>query len=486
MRFLLRWPVVLEKKTVARTGGLLLAGVATLLMTGTWRQAGSSPDTAPARVEPLPSTVPAKKASLDLDQRIAVGYPKLDALYKYLHHFPELSLREAHTAARLAQELEGTGFVVTRNFGGFGLVAVLRNGPGPTVLVRTEMDALPVEEKTGLPYASKMRTLDRRGNDVAVMHACGHDVHMTCWVGTARTLAALRDRWHGTLLFIAQPAEEIGTGADLMLEAGLFRRFPRPDYCLALHCDAQQPAGHVAFSRGMTMANVDTVDITVRGKGGHGALPHTTVDPIVLSARLILDLQTLVSRENDPGNPLVVTVGSIHGGSKHNIIPSEVQLQLTIRTTTNSSRKHALDGIARMARAAAAGAGAPEPILNLHPGGFTPALINDSVLTEKTVAVFRDVLGADRVHERAPVMLGEDFAVYGRQGVPIFLYFLGTQPPERVAEAERQGQPLPSLHSDHFYPIPEPTIKTGVLTMSRAVLNLLGKETPKPLAVTGS
>jgi hippurate hydrolase len=389
------------------------------------------------------------------------------------------------TAGRLARELESLGFAVTCNVGGLGVVGVLRNGPGPTVLVRTEMDALPVEEKTGLPYASKERARDRSGRDVGVMHACGHDVHMTCWVGTARAVAALTDQWSGTVVFIAQPAEEVGAGADMMLEAGLFRRFPRPDYCLALHCDPQQPAGHIAFSRGMAMANVDTVDIRVRGKGGHGSAPHTTIDPVVLAARLILDLQTLVSRENDPTDPLVITVGSIHGGTKHNIIPDEVKMQLTIRSLSDRARQHALEGIARIARAAAAGAGAPEPILNIHPGAFTPALRNDGTLTEKTVAVFREALGAEQVHERPPMMAGEDFAVYGRQGVPIFLYFLGTQAPERIAEAERTGEPLPSLHSDLFRPVPEPTIKTGVLTMSRAVLNLLGKPR-QPSPVTGS
>jgi hippurate hydrolase len=447
--------------------------VGALLLVGTRLQAGPPLGNSPSKAAVLVAAAPGMAGSADINRQIADGYPRLQALYQRLHSYPELSLQEALTASRLAHELDGTGFTVTRNFGGYGVVAILRNGPGQTVLVRTEMDALPVEEKTGLPYASKVRGRDRRGNDVWVMHACGHDIHMTCWVGTARVLAALKDRWHGTLMFIAQPAEEIGLGADRMLEAGLFKKFPRPNCCLALHCDAQHAAGHVAFTKGLAMANVDTVDITLLGKSGHGAAPHTTVDPIVLSARLILDLQTLVSRENNPTDPLVVTVGSIHGGTKHNIIPSEVKLQLTVRSTTDSSRKHALEGIARMARAAAAGAGAPEPILNIHPGGFTPALLNDSTLTEKMATVFREALGAERVHEQPPVMLGEDFAVYGRQGVPIFLYFLGTQSPQRIAESERTGQPLPSLHSDRFYPEAEPTIKTGVLTMSRAVLNLL-------------
>jgi amidohydrolase len=312
---------------------------------------------------------------------------------------------------------------------------------------------------------------------VDVVAAGVHDAHMTCWVGAARTLAALRDRWSGTLVFIAQPAEEIGTGADMMLEAGLFRKFPRPDCCLALHCDPTQPAGHIAYTRGMAMANIDTADITMRGKGGHGSAPHTTIDPVVLAARLVLDLQTLVSRENNPIDPLVITVGSIHGGTKHNIIPDEVKLQLTIRSLKDTTRKKALEGIARMARAVAMGADAPEPILRIRPGSFTPALLNDGALTEKVVAACREAIGEGQVHERPPMMAGEDFAVYGRQGgVPIFLYFLGTQAPDRLAASEVSGQPVPSLHSDVFCPVPEPTITTGVLTMSRSVLRLMSKE----------
>jgi hippurate hydrolase len=448
----------------AAVAAVLLAVAVGVLRTGTAR----------------PDATPGKADGDDLERRIADAYPDLKALYERLHRYPELSSHEELTAARLAAEFPGpsSGFVMTREFGGHGLVAELHNGDGPTVLVRTEMDALPVEEKTGLPYASRVRVRDRRGTEVGVMHACGHDVHMTCWVGTARMLAQLKDRWHGTLVFIAQPGEETGSGAEDMLEAGLFRKFPRPDYCLALHCDSELQAGDVSFTHGLAMANVDMVDITVRGKGGHAALPHMTIDPVVMAARLVLDLQTLVSRENNPTDPLVVTVGSIHGGTKHNVIPDEVRLQLTVRSTSDASRKRALEGIGRLARAVAAGAGAPEPILNIHPGAFTPALVNNDALTDRTVAVFRKALGEERVHEGPPRMLGEDFAVYGRQGVPIFLYFLGTQSAQRIAEARQGGRPLPSLHSDLFQPAPEPTIKTGVRTMTLAVLNLLGKKQP--------
>jgi hippurate hydrolase len=336
------------------------------------------------------------------------------------------------------------------------------------------MDALPVEEQTGLPYASKVRARDKNGNDVGVMHACGHDMHMTCWVGTARVLVKMKDQWQGTLVFIGQPAEEVGAGARLMLEDGLFKRFPKPDYCLALHCEAQRAHGEVGFTEGIALANVDSVDITVRGKGGHGAWPQTTIDPIVLASRIVLDLQTIVSREINPVDPAVVTVGSIHGGTKHNIIPNEVKLQVTVRTTKDEVRKHVLDAIARIAKGDAQTARAPEPIIKVDPGEFTPALVNDKELTHKTVAVLKNVLGAAKVGERQPLMGGEDFSRYGREGIPIFLFWLGTVAPERVAAANKEnGEPLPSLHSDHYYPVPEPSIKTGVLSMSMAVMNLM-------------
>lgn len=423
-----------------------------------------------------PGGEPPREAVQEIKRRIDDQLSSLEALYKHIHTHPELSLQEEQTSARLAQELRDLGFEVTEKIGGYGIVGILKNGDGPTVLVRTDMDALPVIEETGLPYASKVRGRDKNGVDVGIMHACGHDMHMTCWVGTARMLAGMKDRWHGTLVFIGQPAEEMGKGARMMLEDGLFTRFPKPDYCLALHCDALSPHGTISFTEGMALANVDSVDITVRGKGGHGAAPHTTVDPIVLAARIILDLQTIVSRETNPTDPAVVTVGSIHGGTKHNIIPNEVKLQLTVRTTKDSVRKNVLDAIGRIAKAAAAGARAPEPTVVVDPGEFTPALVNESKLTRKTVTLFKMILGADKVFERPPVMGGEDFGRFGKTGVPIFLYFLGTLPPERVADSRREGGvPLPSLHSDKYFPVPEPSIRTGVLTMTMAVLNLAGK-----------
>jgi hippurate hydrolase len=411
-----------------------------------------------------------------IKDQIDKNYTYLESLYKDLHTHPELSLQEEETAARLGREMRELGFDVTRNVGGHGLVCILHNGDGPTVLVRTDLDALPVTEHTGLLYASKVRTRDKSGNDVGVMHACGHDMHMTCWVGTAKTLAAMKDCWRGTLMFIGQPAEESGAGARNMLEDGLFKRFRKPDFGLALHCDHRSPYGTISYTDGLALANVDSVDVTIHGKGGHGAAPHTTVDPIVLAARIILDLQTIVSRETNPTDPCVVTVGSIHAGTKHNIIPNEVKMQITVRSTKDSVRAHTLAAIERITKAAAQAARAPEPTVKVDPGEFTPALLNDRDLTRKTVALFKDVLGPDKVLERPPIMGGEDFSRYGREGVPIFMYFLGTVLPERVAESEREGaRPLPSLHSDLYYPVPDPSIRTGVLTMSAAVLNLIGK-----------
>jgi hippurate hydrolase len=408
-------------------------------------------------------------------EKIESELASLEALYKHLHTHPELSFEEEQTSARMAKELTSLGFAVTTGVGGHGVVGILKNGPGPTVLVRTDMDALPVTEATGLPYASKVRTRDKEGKEVGVMHACGHDMHMTCWVGTARALASMKKDWQGTLVMIAQPAEEVGGGARRMLADGLFTRFPRPDYCLGLHCDSREPFGHIAYAEGLLCANVDTVDLTVRGKGGHGSAPHTTIDPVVLAARIVLDLQTLVSRETNPTDPAVVTVGSIHGGTKHNIIPAEVKLQLTVRTLKDDVRRHILEGIQRIAKAAAEGARAPEPIMRVELDDFTPAVFNNPPLAKKTTALFRDLLGADKVHQIGPVMGGEDFGRYGREGVPIFMYFIGTMAPERVVAASKGGPALPSLHSDLYYPVPEPSIRAGVLTMTSAVLNLLGK-----------
>jgi len=416
---------------------------------------------------------PVAKLMPKVDERIDAESADLHKLYLHLHQNPELSLQEAASAARMAKELESLGFAVTKNIGGHGVVGLFKNGPGPTILVRADMDALPVTEKTGATYASLVRVRDRFNNDTGVMHACGHDVHMTCFVGTARVLVALKDQWSGTLMFLAQPAEEIGVGAKAMIADGLFKRFAKPDFGLALHCDALVPVGTVSYTEGLALANVDTVDVIVKGRGGHGAAPHTTVDPIVLAAKIVLDLQTISSREVNPTDPVVVTVGSIHGGTKHNIIPNEVKLQLTVRSTKDTVRDQVLKAIERKCKAAAIGANAPEPDVRVNLDEATPSTINDVKLTRRVTNLFREVLGTDNVVERAPILGGEDFGRYGREGVPICMYFLGTIDQERYDAAKTAGgTSLPSMHADGYLPAAKPSVKQGVRTLTAAVLEL--------------
>ena len=413
--------------------------------------------------------------------KLAADYPALDALYKHLHTNPELSLMEEKTAARIAVELRAVGYTVTEKFGGTGIVGVLANGPGPTVYFRTDLDALPVAEETGLPYASTTRVTNLAGQEVGVMQACGHDIHMTIFTGTARMLAAMKDRWSGTAVFIGQPAEEIGVGARAMLAAGLYRKFPRPDYVVAVHDSATLPAGTVGILEGYVMANVDSVDITVRGRGGHGAYPHATIDPVVLAARIVLTLQTIVSRETRPVEPAVVTVGSIHGGTKHNIIPNEVKLQLTLRSYSDNVRQHPIAAIRRICRGEAIAAGLPDdlmPVISIKEDEFTPATYNDPALTRRVRGALVNWLGADNVTAIDPEMGGEDFSQFGRtvEKVPICLFRVGAVDPALVAESRRTGDPLPSLHSSKFAPLPEPTIKTGVTALTATALDLLAKK----------
>jgi len=407
-----------------------------------------------------------------------VDYAALEKLYQHLHRNPELSFKEEKTAARLAKELRQAGFKVTMKVGGFGVVGVLENGAGPVVMLRADMDALPVPEQTGLPYASTVTAVDDLGKTVPVTHACGHDVHMTVWAGTARRLAAMKDQWHGTLMMVAEPAEERGAGARAMLRDGLFELFPRPDFVFGLHASAEIPAGQVGWVPGYAFANVDMVDVAVRGVGGHGAFPHKTRDPVVLSAQIINALQTLVSREMVPGEAGVVTVGSIHGGLKHNVIPDRVDLQLTVRSYTDENRKLLLDGIRRIAEGQARSAGIPE---NLLPevsirDEYTPALYNDPELTQRLVTAMQNRLGAERLVQWQPVMGGDDFSEYGRvePRIPIAYFWLGAVDPEKVKAAEAAGEELPSLHSSQFAPLPEPTLRTGVDAMTAAALELLG------------
>lgn len=402
--------------------------------------------------------------------------PALVRDYTFLHQNPELSLQETKTAGFLATRMRELGFEVTEKVGGTGLVCVLKNGKGPVILVRTDTDALPVLENTKLDYASRATAKGPTGESVPVMHACGHDIHMTSWLGAAKVLTSHKDLWSGTLIFIAQPAEEIGVGARAMLADGLFSRFPKPDYAFALHVDGTIPHGQIAYTVGPALANVDSVDITVKGKGAHGSQPQRGIDPIVLGARIVLGLQTLVSRENDPFQPAVITVGSFHSGTKHNIIPGEAKLQITVRSFSDTVRSKLLDGIKRTAKGEAIAAGAPEPVVDIRDHEFTPALVNDGPLTNQTVAEFAKNFGKEKVKPRPPVLGGEDFSRYGRAGVPIFMWFIGTANPADVEKSlEPGGTTLPSLHSEFFAPVPKPTIQTGTLSLVAAVLSKAGK-----------
>jgi len=401
-------------------------------------------------------------------------YPELEKLYIDLHQTPELSRQEVKTAAKLAERFRRLGYEVTENVGGTGVVAILRNGKGPTVLVREDMDALPVEERTGLPYASKVTATDENGATVPVMHACGHDVHMTSLVGAATLLMQSKSRWRGTVVLVAQPAEERGGGAIGMIRDGLFTRFPKPDFAIGLHDSARLPAGKVSWVSGFACANVDSVDVTIFGRGGHGAYPHMTIDPIVIAARTVVALQTLVARENDPLDPAVITVGSFHGGTKHNIIPDEAKLQLTVRSYKDDVRKRLLAGIERVTKAEAAAAGAAkEPSVRVSEG--TPAMYNDPGLTHRIAGVFERSFGKENVLEDQPVMGGEDFSEFGRAGIPSLQFNLGAVEPAKYEAARKNGTPLPSLHSSEWAPNRETTLKMGTATLTTAALELLGK-----------
>ena len=415
--------------------------------------------------------------------------PSLVEIYKDIHSHPELSGHEERTAALIAKELHAAGCEVTENFGkyddpklkGYGVIGVMKNGDGPRVLVRTDMDALPVEEETGLPYASKVTTKNDEGKDVHVMHACGHDAHIAAFIGTARALAKLKDQWHGTIVFVAQPAEELGTGARALLKAGLYDRFGKPNFALGFHDKADLETGHIGVTEGYTYANVDSVDITVRGIGGHGAYPHKTKDPIVLAAEIINALQTIASRENNPIDPVVVTVGSIHGGTKHNIIPDEVKMQLTVRTYKSDVRERVLAAIDRIAKACATVAGIPSdraPIVTVRKGEFTPATYNNPELTKRLVAVWKKSLGNENVEIVDPTMGGEDFSEYSLpdHSIPAVDFHIGAVDPVKIADSKKTGMPLPSLHSSKFAPVPEPTIRVGVIGMTSAVLELMKQE----------
>ncbi|TNE65557.1 MAG: amidohydrolase [Alphaproteobacteria bacterium] len=414
-----------------------------------------------------------------LEAAIDADYGYLEALYKHLHSHPEISLQEKESSARMARELRDVGFDVTEHVGGYGLVGVMKNGDGPTVLIRADMDALPVKETTGVPYASEVTTVDDKGVTVPVMHACGHDIHMTSFVGTARRLAAMRDSWSGTLVMVGQPAEERVIGAEAMLKDGLFERFPRPDYNLALHVSPAMKAGDIGMTEGYALANVDSVDIEVKGIGGHGAYPHTTKDPIVLASYIVVALQTLVSRETSPLEPAVVTVGSFHAGTKHNIISNGAHLQLTVRSYDDEVRKNLLSGIKRVAEGEAQAFGLPKdkwPEVSYSEG--TPATYNDPALTKRVFGVLEEKMGKDHVHSLTPVMGAEDFAHFGRTDpkIPSLIFWLGASPEADVAAADAGTYKLPSLHSSIFAPEPQKTIRGGVEAMTSAALELLARK----------
>ncbi|MFO0905359.1 MAG: amidohydrolase [Pirellulales bacterium] len=392
-------------------------------------------------------------------------------VYRDFHAHPELSLEEKTTAERLAKLWKEAGYEVTTGVGGHGVVALLKNGDGPTVMLRTDLDALPVVEQTGLVYASQVKVKDKSGADVGVMHACGHDIHITSLVGVARYLATHKSQWRGTVMLIGQPAEERVLGAQAMLDDGLFKRFPKPDFAVAQHVDAALAAGRIGIRAGYSLANSDSVDILVKGKGGHGAYPHTTVDPIVQAAELVLALQTIVSREVKPTEPAVITVGAIQGGTKHNIIGDTCRLQLTVRSYSDEVRKQLLDAIERKAKAVAAGARAPQPEIKVTDG--TPALYNDDKLSQRIETLFRGAFGASNVEPAEQSMGGEDFSRYGKAGVPILMFRLGAVEAKRLERYKELGQDPPSLHSALFYPDAEPTLETGVTAMTISVLELL-------------
>jgi amidohydrolase len=414
--------------------------------------------------------------------------PSLLTIYKDLHTHPELSTHEERSAAIVAKELKAAGCDVTEKVGRyekpnlqcFGVIGVMKNGDGPVVAIRTDLDALPVKEDTALPYASTVTTKNDAGDEVGVMHACGHDIHMSTFIGTARALGKLKDKWKGTVIFVGQPAEEMAGGARALLKDGLYTRWPKPDYVLGLHDDAGIAAGQIGVTEGYCYASVDSVDVSVKGMGGHGAYPHKTKDPIVLAAEIINVWQTIASRETNPHDDVVVTVGSIHGGTKHNIISDEVKMQLTVRTYKKEVRDVVLAAIERVARGCAIAAGLPEdkfPKVHVRQDEFTPATYNNPELTKRVSAAIAAAIGVDNVIAKDPVMGGDDFSEYSLpdHSVPAFMFNVGAVDPGKVAESKNTGAALPSLHSSKFAPVPEPTIRTGLIGMISAVLDLMKK-----------
>ncbi len=429
------------------------------------------------------SMVAATALGQDVAGLVNQQLPGLVATYKGLHEAPELSHHEVQTSALLAAELRKAGYTVTERVGrypdgsqAYGVVGILKNGAGPTLLVRTDLDALPVEEKTGLPYASKVRAKNPAGQDVGVMHACGHDIHITTMIGVARTMAALKSQWHGTLMLIGQPSEETIDGAKAMLADHLYERFGRPDMAIALH-DNNLAAGEVSVVPGPGLASSTSIDVVMRGVGGHGSAPEAGKDPVVMASEFVVALQTVVSRSVPPQQPAVVTVGDIHGGTRRNIIPDEVKMELTTRSYSEEVRQTVIEGVKRTARGVAIAAGVTEdrmPVVTVLEDESTPATINDAALSARLQKVFTEKLGAANVIETKPIMASEDFGMFGDGGkIPYVIFWLGAYDPAKVAESRKSGVALPSLHSPLFAPLPEPTLRTGVTAMSDAALELL-------------
>jgi amidohydrolase len=415
----------------------------------------------PARAE-----LDVAKLKTTIEASVENEYPKLDALYKDIHAHPEIAFQEVKTAAKLAAEMRATGFEVTEQVGKTGLVAIYKNGDGPTIMVRTELDALPMEEKTGLPYASHDKT-NWNGRETPVAHSCGHDIHMASWVGTAKTLVGLKDQWHGTLMFIAQPAEEEIAGAKAMLDDGLFTRFPKPDAGFALH-DGASAYGTVSYRVGIGTSNQDGLFIRFHGRGGHGAMPQNTIDPVMIAARFVVDVQSVISREKDPTEFGVISIGAIHGGTAGNIIPDNALVVGTIRTFKPEVRAKMLAGIERTAKAVAAMADAPPPDIKLDEGA--KAVMNDPAVVATAEKVLKAAFG-EKFRTSPPNTASEDFSEFVNAGVPSMFFNIGVYEPERVAAARNGGPPLPSNHSPLFAPVPKPTIETGVTAMTLAVLS---------------
>jgi amidohydrolase len=421
----------------------------------------------------------------DLGTFVNGQLPNLVSTYKDIHSRPELSHHEERTSALLAAELRKAGFAVTEHVGkypdgsqAFGLVALLQNGAGPRLLIRTDMDALPIIEETGVAYASHVKTKNASGQEVGVMHACGHDIHVTTMIGTARALTASKSKWHGTVMLIGQPSEETIDGAKAMLADHLYERFGKPDLAVALHDTNSRAAGTVSIVSGPTLASSTSVDVVLRGIGGHGASPQEGKDPIVMAGEFIVQLQTIVSRQENPRDPAVVTIGDIHGGAKRNVIPNEVKMELTARAFSDQGRQIILDGIVRTAQGVAVSAGVPKelaPIVTVLDAESTPVMYNDPKLAARVKSALVAALGTENVADEQPVMASEDFGVLGleKHEIPTVMFWLGAMDPAQLASANAQGKSLPGPHTSRFEPVPEPTIRTGVTAMTSVAIALL-------------